>query len=529
MQHPSAYAATAPDRPAVIVGGSGATLTYGELEARSNRVAQVLRNRGLGVGDHVALVLPNGIEFFEVMWGALRAGAYVTPINWHLTPAETAYIVNDCGASLLFGAAELLAQLGDQVELPPERRIAVGAPTGAAAPVHTLAGYEEALAAVPDTPIADQAEGAYMFYSSGTTGRPKGIKPESVGGELGQGTSSFSLLMSAMFGFDESSVYLSPAPLYHAAPAGWTTGAHRLGATTVVMERFDPVETLRLVERYRVTHVQFVPTHMVRLLKLPEDERARFDLSSLRYVIHAAAPCPPEVKRAVIEWLGPKVYEYYSGSEGVGFCLIGPDEWLERPGSVGRSLLGPVHICDPEGRELGPREEGQVWFEPPGAFEYHGDPAKTASAFNDRGWATLGDVGWLDEDGYLFLTDRVSNMIISGGVNIYPREVEDVLIVHPRVADVAVIGVEHPDMGEAVRAVVEPEGGVAGADDAEGLAAELIGFCRDRLAHYKCPTTVAFVDELPRLPTGKVAKRLFDERLRAPYGPGTIVEVVGPS
>jgi long-chain acyl-CoA synthetase len=513
MQHPSAFAATAPDRPAVTVGGSGATLTYGQLEARSNRVAHVLRERGVGVGDHVALVLPNGIEFFEVMWGALRAGTYVTPINWHLNAAETAFIVDDCGASLLFGSADLLAGLGDEVRLPPERRIAVGGP------VPMLQDYEDALAAVPDQPIADQCEGTYMFYSSGTTGRPKGIKPPTVGGELGQAT-PFTGLMSVMFGFEESSVYLSPAPLYHAAPAGWTTGAHRLGATTVVMERFDPVETLQLIERHRVTHVQFVPTHMVRLLKLAEEVRARFDLSSLRCVVHAAAPCPPEVKRAFIEWIGPKVHEYYSGSEGVGFCMIGPDEWLERPGSVGKSLLGPVHVCDPDGRELGPREEGQVWFEPPGRFEYHGDPEKTASAFDARGWASLGDVGWLDEEGYLYLTDRVSNMIISGGVNIYPREVEDVLITHPRVADVAVIGVEHPDMGEAVRAIVEPDGGV---DNPDALADELIAFCRDRLTHFKCPTTVAFVDELPRLPTGKIAKRLFDDWLRAPYDQGTIV------
>ena len=513
MQHPSAHARTAPDRAAVVVGGTGEVLTYRQLDARSNRVAHVLRDHGIGPGDHVALALGNGIEFFEVMWGALRAGVYVTPINWHLNAAEMAYVVENCGASLLFGSAELLAKLGDELDLPPERRIAVG---GA---VPDLADYEQVLAAVSDQPIADQSEGIYMFYSSGTTGRPKGIKPPTIGGELGL-PSAFTGLLSVFFGLDERSVYLSPSPLYHAAPAGYTTGAHRLGATTVVMERFDPIETLRLIERHRVTHVQFVPTHMVRLLKLPEEERSRFDLSSLEYVIHAAAPCPPEVKRAFIEWVGPKVHEYYSGSEGVGFCIIGPEEWLEHPGSVGKSLLGPVHICDPEGRELGSREEGQVWFEPPARFEYHGDPQKTASAFDERGWASLGDVGWVDEDGYLFLTDRVSNMIISGGVNIYPREVEDVLVVHPRVADVAVIGVAHPDMGEAVRAVVEPAGPVG---DAEALARELIAFCRDRLTHYKCPTSVALVDELPRLPTGKIAKRLFDDSLRAPYDEGAVV------
>jgi long-chain acyl-CoA synthetase len=318
--------------------------------------------------------------------------------------------------------------------------------------------------------------------------------------------------MAGLYGFDEQSVYLCPAPLYHAAPAGWTTGVHRLGGTAVIMERFDPLETLELIERHRVTHVQFVPTHMVRLLKLSDEERSRYDLSSLRYVIHAAAPCPVEVKQACLEWLGPVIHEYYSGSEGVGFCAIGPEEWLAHPGSVGRSLLGAVHIVDEEGNELGPDQEGQVWFEPPGRFEYHGDPAKTASAFNERGWGSLGDMGWVDADGYLYLTDRVSNMIISGGVNIYPREVEDVLVMHPAVEDVAVIGVPHPEMGEAVRAVVQPDGPV---EDEDALARELIEFCRSRLSHFKCPTSVALVESLPRLPTGKLAKRMLDDRVRS--------------
>ncbi len=518
LQHPSAHAVTAPDRPAVIVGGSGKELSFGELDARSNRVAHVLRDHGLGLGDHVALLLENGTEFFEVMWGALRAGIYVTPINWHLNASEVSYIVNDCDATLLFGSAELLSRLGDEVDLPPERRIAVG---GA---VPRLADYETLLAASSDQPIADQCEGIYMFYSSGTTGRPKGIKPPTIGQELGT-PSSFTALMAGLYGFDESSVYLSPSPLYHAAPAGWTTGAHRLGATTVVMERFDPIETLALIERHRVTHVQFVPTHMVRLLKLPEEERSRYDLSSLQYVIHAAAPCPPEVKKAFIDWVGPKVHEYYSGSEGVGFCAIGPEEWLAHPGSVGRSLMGSVHVLDALGNELGPKQEGQVWFEPPGRFEYHGDPEKTASAYNDRGWGTLGDVGWVDEEGYLYLTDRVSNMIISGGVNIYPREVEDVLVLHPRVADVAAIGVPDPDMGEAVRAVVQPSGPV---DDEVAFAEELIQLCRGELAHYKCPTSVAFVDELPRLPTGKIVRRLFDDWLREPFEDGRLCRSAPP-
>jgi long-chain acyl-CoA synthetase len=504
LQHPSGFAASAPERPAVVMGGTGAALTYAELDSRSNRVAQLIRRHGLGVGSHIALLLENRIEFLEGLWGGMRSGAYVTPINWHLNPAEVAYIVNDCGASLLVGSAALLQALEDEaLAVPLEQRFAVGGP------VPGVPDYEAALAACPPEPIADQCEGTFMLYSSGTTGRPKGIKPPTIGGELGA-PNVFSMLMSGLFGFDETAVYLCPAPLYHAAPAGWTSGVHRLGGTAVIMERFDPVETLELIERHRVTHVQFVPTHMVRLLKLSETERSRHDLSSLRYVIHAAAPCPPDVKRAFIEWLGPVVHEYYSGSEGVGFCAIGPEEWLAHPGSVGKSLLGPVHVVDDEGNEVGPNVEGQIWFEPQGRFEYHGDPEKTASAFNDRGWGSLGDMGWVDEEGYLYLTDRVSNMIISGGVNIY---IEDVLIGHDAVDDVAVIGVPHRDMGEAVRAVVQPAGPVA---DEHALEHELIAFCQQRLSKFKCPTSVVFVESLPRLPTGKLAKRLLDERVRQP-------------
>ena len=512
MQHPSAYAATSPDRPAVIAS-SGTVLTYGQLDERSNRVAQLIRSRGLGVGSHVAMLLENRIEFLEVLWGALRAGVYITPINWHLNAAEVAYVVNDCGASLLIGSHDLLAALDDSVTLSRDRWVTVGAG----------GDYETVLAEQPAEPLADQCEGSFMFYSSGTTGKPKGIKPPTIGAELGT-PNTFTMLMSGLYGFDESSVYLCPAPLYHAAPAGWTSGAHRLGSAAVVMERFDPLETLALIERHKVTHVQFVPTHMVRLLKLTPEERNRYDLSSLQKVIHAAAPCPPDVKRACIEWLGPIVHEYYSGSEGVGFCAIDSDEWLAHEGSVGRSLMGPVHICDDDGNELGPNQEGQVWFEPPGTFEYHGDPEKTRNAFNDKGWGSLGDMGWVDDEGFLYLTDRVSNMIISGGVNIYPREVEDVLVGHPAVADATVVGVPHPEMGEAVRAVVQPAGDV---DEPEKLAHELIELCRDRLAHYKCPTSVAFVAELPRLPTGKLAKRLLDDWVREPSDGGPLVPSPG--
>jgi acyl-CoA synthetase (AMP-forming)/AMP-acid ligase II len=499
LEHPSRFAASAPERPAVIVHGDADVLTYAQLEARSNQVAHLLGSHGLGVGDHVAVVMENCAEYFEVVWGAMRSGLLVTPINWHLSAEEAAYVVEDCGATALVASAscaELVARVGGA-------RFVVGDSAAG------FESYEFARDAQPTTPVADECEGNWMFYSSGTTGRPKGIVPPSVGGPIGQPT-TFTMLVQGLFGGGESTCYLSPAPLYHAAPSGWALAVHRLGGTVVTTKRFDPVEFLEAIEQHRVTLAQVVPTHMVRLLKLPESERVRFDMSSLEILVHAAAPCPPDVKRAMIEWLGPVVHEYYSGSEGVGFTAIGPEEWLAHPGSVGRSLMGAVHIVDADGNEVPPRAEGEVWFEAPGRFEYHGDPEKTAAAFDHRGWSTLGEVGWVDEEGYLYLTDRVSNMIISGGVNIYPREVEDVLIVHPGVVDVAVIGVPDADMGEAVRAIVQPAEPPA---DPDAFAEELMTFCRDRIAHYKCPRTVVFVDELPRLLTGKIARRLLPPEL----------------
>ncbi len=507
LEHVSAYAKTAPDRLAVTMADGSGSLTYTQLNARSNQLAHHLRAMGLQQGDHIALVLENRLEFFEVTVAAMRTGLYVTPINWHLSADEAEYIVNDCGASVIIASAalpELASRLRSDDQ--PGRRLMVGGATPG------FTDYENALAAQPATPVAGETEGSWMLYSSGTTGKPKGVKPAKVGGELGA-PSGFVGLVRGLYGFGEGNVYLSPAPLYHAAPAGWTDAVLRLGGTAVVMERFDPVETLRAIERFHVTHVQFVPTHLIRLLKLPEQERHQFDLSSLRFAVHAAAPCPPEVKRAAIDWLGPVVYEYYSGSEGVGFCAIGPEEWLAHPGSVGRSLLGAVHIVGEDGTELPSNHTGQIWFEAPSRFEYHGDPAKTAEAFNDRGWSTLGDVGMVDDEGYLYITDRVTNMVISGGVNIYPREIEDVLVGHPGVADVAVVGVADPDFGEAVRAIVEP---AAGSTPSADFERELIEYCTTRLSKFKCPRSVVFLDELPRLPTGKLAKRLLPAEAFAP-------------
>ncbi|ADP83053.1 AMP-binding protein [Pseudofrankia inefficax] len=497
LEHPKWFAAVAPDRPAVIAGD--VTVTYAQLEARSNRLAHALRAAGLGVGANIAVLMENRAEYFEITWAGLRAGLLVTPINWHLSGAEARYIVEDCGADALIASASCADVVAELAGAGPKIRLSVGGP------IEGFEPYEQVAAGYPSTPIDDEADGAWMFYSSGTTGRPKGIKPPEVGGPLGT-PMGFTAMVRFLFGGDENTRYLSPAPLYHAAPSGWTNAMHRIGATVVLTERFEPVDFLETIERHRVTMAQVVPTHLVRLLKLPEQERARHDLSSLKTLVHAAAPCPVDVKRAVLEWLGPIVYEYYAGSEGVGFCFIGPEEWLAHPGSVGRSMQGKVHIVDEAGEELPAGADGRVFFEAARRFEYHGDAEKTASVFDDRGWATYGEIGHVDADGYLYLTDRATNMIVSGGVNIYPRELEDVLVRHPRVADVVVIGVPDAEMGESVRAVVQPASPPA---DPAALETELIAYAREHLARFKAPRSVRFLDEFPRLPTGKVARRLL--------------------
>jgi acyl-CoA synthetase (AMP-forming)/AMP-acid ligase II len=505
--HPGTHAARNPDHPAVIMADSGDVVTYGELDECSKRFAQLLHAHGIRPGDHLAVMLENHKSYFEVFWGAQRAGLLTTPINWHLKASEAGYIVEDCGATAfvtsgaLRGIAEQLLVSLHEVDL----RLAVDGP------IEGYLEYATTLARYPAEPLLDEVEGSFMFYSSGTTGRPKGIRPELTTIPFGEGGGSFISLLTNLYGFDRRTVYLCPAPLYHAAPLGWTTAAQRLGATVVVMERFEPRHCLEVIERYRVTHAQFVPTHFVRLLKLDDTERNRHDLSSLQMVVHAAAPCPIQVKHQMIDWWGPIVHEYYAGSEGNGFCAIDTEGWLRHPGSVGRPLIGTVHICDDDGEELPVDRTGTIWFESERRFEYHNDPDKTAEAHDARGWSTLGDIGRVDIDGYVYLTDRRTNMIISGGVNIYPQEIEDLLTMHPCVSDVAVIGVPNEDLGEEVKAVVV----AAPAVDTVGLEAKLIEHCREHLAHYKCPLSVDLVSDLPRLPTGKLLKR----DLRARYWP----------
>ena len=492
-----------PDAPAVVMG-AGEVLSYREIDERSNRVARLLRHEGFALGDHIAILMGNSAAFLEVAWAAQRSGLYYTALNSHLRSAEVHYILDDCGATALVttpAMADVVSSL-DLARVPV--RLSIGGELPGFSP------YEAAVAGFSPAPIPDESEGREMLYSSGTTGRPKGVRKVLPGTSMGDPSAApvQIALGLARRGAGPDSVYLSPAPLYHSAPLVYCMSMLRLGATVVVMEHFDPTQCLELIERHRVTHAQFVPTMFVRMLRLPESERRRYDVSSLRSVVHAAAPCPVPVKRQMLEWWGPIIDEYYAGTEDIGSTWITASEWLAHPGSMGRPL-SPAHVVGPDGQELGPGQEGVVYFEGGRPFEYHNDPAATASMVDARGWRTLGDIGVLDEDGYLYLTDRQAHMIISGGVNIYPQEAENVLASHPHVADVAVIGVPDPEMGEAVKAVIElVDPSSAGPD----MEAALIAACRERLAGYKCPRTVDFVTELPRDPNGKLYKRLLKER-----------------
>jgi long-chain acyl-CoA synthetase len=514
---PATYATGEAGRLPALITAAGQVVTFAELEERSARFAQALHSHGLRPGDHVAVLLPNDHRTHEVVFGLQRSGVYYTLANWHLTAEEAAYIVNDCGAHTLVTSA-VLAPLAEELRTrTPEvdLRLMLGEPVAAG---HT--SYDEFVAGFPGEPLDEELEGFAMLYSSGTTGNPKGIRRPLTADPFGTSATLVPMLEHIM-GFGEGSVYLSPAPLYHSAPLVWSMTAQRMGGTVVLMERFDPEECLALIERHHVTHAQFVPTMFVRMLKLPDDVRARYDVSSLRSVVHAAAPCAPEVKRRMIEWWGPIIHEYYSGTEGLGMTWITSDEALRHPGSVGKAIWGEVHVCDDDGKEVPAGEDGVVYFgsgSRHATFEYNHDPEKTKETFNDKGWATLWDVGHLDDEGYLYLTDRKLFMIVSGGVNIYPQEIEDVLVLHPAVADVAVFGVPEPEMGEEVKAVVQPAPGVVSGPE---LEAELIAFCRGQVSHYKCPQSVDFTELLPRGENGKLYKKVLRETYLANSAPST--------
>jgi fatty-acyl-CoA synthase len=505
--YPGTHAESAPDHPAVIIAGSGDTITYRQLDENSARLASALHGMGLRKGDVVGLLSDNAAEAFEVYWAALRSGLYITAVNWHLAPEEAAYIVADSGARLVIASAGVRKLAEPVVGLVPELRdwFAFGGEIQGYRP------YAELLESAGER-LTDQPRGAEMLYSSGTTGRPKGIKPPLPSIQVDEPGDPIVGLLGQVFGITSDDVYLSPAPIYHTAPLKWCGAMQALGATVVLMERFGAEEMLAAIERYRVTITQVVPTMFVRMLQLPDEVRNRYDVSSLRTAVHAAAPCPPEVKEAMISWWGPILAEYYGATEQHGLTISTTEEWQAKPETVGKSALGVLHICDDDGVELPTGEIGTVYFErdvPP--FEYHNDPDKTADSRHPahENWTTVGDLGYLDEDGYLFLTDRKGNMIISGGVNIYPQEVENVLAMHPKLFDVAVIGVPDDEMGEQVKAVVSLRDEVTPSDE---LAAEIIAYVRDRIAHYKAPKSVDFVDELPRSATGKLLKRVLVDR-----------------
>jgi long-chain acyl-CoA synthetase len=506
--YPAVFAEAAPERPAVIAADTGQALTYRQLDDESKQLANLFRERGLLPRGRIALLMDNDVRFLVVAWAAQRAGLYYTPINPRLTWREMSYIVRDSGAVAVVASAStagIVSRLGPD-DMPSVRtRVMVGA---------TASGwecYESVVSRQPCTTPPDECEGDALLYSSGTTGRPKGIKRPLTLAPMGHGPDGAGLLLDRL-SMTEGDVYLCPAPLSHSAPLTSSLAAHRRGATVVTMSRFDPAHALAHIERHGVTHSQWVPTMFARMLKLPEAERRGSDLSTHRAALHGAAPCPLHVKRAMLEWWGPILHEYYSCTEGIGVTFITPHEWLERPGSVGRPLVGDARIRDDSGNELGAGEVGTVWFSGGYAFRYHNDEPNNASSHRPHGGTTVGDVGYMDADGYLYLTDRKQFVIVSGGVNVYPREVEDVLMAHPKVADVAVFGVPNEDLGEEVKAVVLP---VSGTDAREDLGGELITFCRDHLAGFKCPRSVEFIPRMPRDYMGKLPKA----DLRARYWP----------
>ena len=502
--YPGTHAKNFPNKPAIINAATGKLLTYRELNDASNQFAQFLFANGLRRGDHIALFMENNLTFFIVAWAAFRSGLYVTTINRYLTAEEAAYIVCDCEAQVLvtsFALRDVAKELPTLISKCNCRLMTDGVIDG-------WESFESAIGAYPNNNLADEWRGDSMLYSSGTTGRPKGVKRPLLDEKIYE----ISPGLPEIFQIAEDTVYLSPAPLYHAAPFSFTMGTLSAGGTVVMMEAFDPVDALRFIEQYKVTHSQWVPTMFLRMLKLDDADRMGWDLSTHRIAIHAAAPCPVEVKHKMIDWWGHNILEYYGGSETNGHTIISSEEWLTHPGSVGRAAFGILHICDEAGLEVPAYEHGTIYFEQEVMpFEYHNAPDKTRNAQHPTyaNWSTLGDVGYVDDEGYLYLTDRKAYMIISGGVNIYPQEIEDALVVHPKVTDVAVFGVPNTDMGEEVKAVVQPAIGGSSSDD---LEKELIAWAREHLAHYKVPKSIDFMDELPRLPTGKLYKRLLRDK-----------------
>src|SRR5271156_3593575 len=498
-QHTSGQGAV--DKPAIILHPSGTVITFDELEARANRLAHYFRQAGLVEGDAVAILMENNEHIHAIMWAARRSGLYYVPINTHLTAAEAAYIIDNSTAKAIVGSAALRKTCENLAEQLPG-----GLPDLLIITDDDLDGwqrYPECVADQADTPIADESEGDLLQYSSGPTGRPKGIRRDLMHLAPAEAPNMLMPLLTAV-GLTGDAIYLSPAPLYHTAPSFWSMSVQSMGGTAVVMEKFDAESALDAIQRYGVTHGQFVPAMFVRMLKLPEAVRHSYDVSSLQRVVHAAAPCPVDIKKQMIDWWGPIVDEYYASSEAVGASFIRAEDWLQHPGSVGKPLVGVPHIVDDGGAELPPGLPGTIYYEGGYPFQYLKDEAKTAEARDTHGWVTVGDIGYLDDEGYLFLTDRRHHMIISGGVNIYPQEAEDLLITHPKVLDAAVFGIPDESMGQSVKGAVQT---VDPADANDEFADELLLWLRERLAHFKCPRTISFEHQLPRTDAGKLYKQ----------------------
>ncbi len=510
--YPGSHAITRADQPAFIMANSGEAVTYSELEQRTNQLAHLFREQGLKRLDHYAIFMENNARYPESCGAGERAGLYYTCINSYLTAEELSYILNNSESKLLITSAARLEVASHALKDCPHISLCLvvdGENDG-----ELFANYQQMIARFPTTPITDESLGGSMLYSSGTTGRPKGIIRPLPDNPPAQALPLLDFL-HGLWHYREGMIYLSPAPLYHSAPQTAVNLTIRCGGTAVIMERFDPEQYLQLVEQYRITHSQLVPTMFSRMLKLPEDVRNKSDLSSMEIAIHAAAPCPVQVKEQMIAWWGPIIHEYYGATEGLGFTACNTEEWLAHKGSVGKVMLGDLHILDEDGQPSPPGVPGEIWFKTASEFSYFNDDEKTREASSSDGsMSTVGDVGYVDADGFLYLTDRSTFMIISGGVNIYPQETENLLITHPKVADAAVFGVPNTDLGEEVKAVVQLMPTVV-AD--ETTSNELMAFCQQHLSRQKCPRSIDFVAELPRLPTGKLYKRLLKDKYWADH------------
>ncbi len=507
--YPGQYAHDHPDRPAFIMASTGEAVTYREYEARANLLAHLFRSLHLERLGHYSIFMENNDRYLESCAAGERSGLFYTCVNSYLTAEELGYIIDNSESTVVITSLAKRSTVLDAIAGNDRVTHVLVVDDDGTSGDERVRDYALALAGHPTSPLPDERVGIAMLYSSGTTGRPKGIirpLPDQGPGEM---LALFTFLHD-LWHYREDMIYLSPAPLYHSAPQAAVSLTIRSGGTVVIMERFDPVEFLRLVERFQVTHSQLVPTMFSRLLKLPEEERSRYDLSSLEIAVHAAAPCPVPVKEAMIEWWGPIIHEYYGATEGLGFTACDSEEWLAHKGTVGRVMLGKLHILDDDMNERPVGEPGTIWFETATPFEYHKDAEKTREVTSDDGtMTTVNDVGYVDDDGFLYLTDRKTFMIISGGVNLYPQEIENLLITHPKVADAAVFGVPNPDLGEEVKAVVQPMPDVE-ADDA--LTEELLAFCHEHLSRQKVPRSIDYLAELPRLPTGKLYKRLLRDQ-----------------